>query len=58
MGQKNLFVLLEKRVNDMVSNWCSLEHIFYKTSFYSAPLKTPFEHDDVDIAISIETIVF
>ena len=57
-GQQNLFSNLEKRVNDMVSNWCSLEHIFYKTSFYSSPLKAPFEHADVDIAISIETIVF
>ena len=24
--------ILESRVSDMVSNWCSLEHIFYKTS--------------------------
>ena len=24
--------ILELRVDDMVSNWCSLEHIFYKTS--------------------------
>ena len=31
-GQQNLFSNLERRVSDMVSNWCSLEHIFYKTS--------------------------
>ena len=31
-GQQNLFSNLERRVNDTVSNWCSLEHIFYITS--------------------------